>query len=82
MKKDLHERIKKMLTREYEGYVLVTCRPATNDGNMQVDMSYEGDPVLAAYLMDGAQRYLEEEQEENKQEVCEEPELPSLGFYS
>lgn len=61
MKVDAHKRVRRMLEKEYEGYVLVTCRPADLDGRMQVEMSYEGDPVLAAYLMEGAQEYLEEE---------------------
>jgi hypothetical protein len=61
MRTDIHKRVKKLLEQDFEGYVLVTCRPATTDGQMQVEMSYEGDPILAAYLMDGAQQYLEEE---------------------
>jgi len=61
MRQDIHKRVKKLLERDFEGYVLVTCRPATANGQMQVEMSYEGDPILAAYLMDGAQQYLEEE---------------------
>jgi hypothetical protein len=65
----MHKRIRKLLEKEYEGYVLVTCRPATHDGRMQVEMSYDGDPVLAAYLMEGAQGYLEEEDSETGMEL-------------
>lgn len=61
-KPDIHKRIKKLLEKDFDGYVLVTCKPAGLDGKMQVEMSYDGDPVLAAYLMEGAQGYLEEEQ--------------------
>ncbi len=57
---DMHKRVRKLL-KEYEGYVLVTCLPATEDGKMQIEMSYEGDPMLACYLMEGAQGYLDEE---------------------
>ena len=64
MRKDIHERVKKLLAQDYEGYVLVTCKPASSEGKMQVEMSYDGDPVLAAYLMEGAQGYLAEEEEE------------------
>jgi hypothetical protein len=42
--------------------VLVTCKPACPEGKMQVEMSYDGDPVLAAYLMEGASEYLEQEE--------------------
>ena len=63
MKGDVHQRVKKLLEKDFEGYVLVTCRPAGIDGKMQVEMSYEGDPILAAYLMEGAQGYLEEEED-------------------
>ena len=60
MKKDLHKRIRKLLEKEYAGYVLVTCKPPEVSGKMQVEMSYDGDPLLASYLMEGAQGYLDE----------------------
>jgi hypothetical protein len=68
MKSDIHKRVRKLLEKDFEGYVLVTCRPASNDGKMQVEMSYDGDPVLAAYLMEGAQEYLEEEDADSEVE--------------
>jgi len=69
MKSDIHKRIRKLLEKEYEGYVLVTCKPATLDGRMQVEMSYDGDPVLAGYLMEGAQEYLAEEDADSEMEL-------------
>lgn len=60
--------MRKLLEKDFEGYVLVTCRPASNDGKMQVEMSYDGDPVLAAYLMEGAQEYLQEEDADSEME--------------
>ena len=68
MKSDIHKRVRKLLEKDFEGYVLVTCRPASNDGKMQVEMSYDGDPVLAAYLMEGAQEYLQEEDADSEVE--------------
>jgi len=65
---DIHKRVQKLLEKDFEGYVLVTCRPAAGDGKMQVEMSYDGDPVLAAYLMEGAQEYLEEEDADSEME--------------
>lgn len=64
IKTDAHEKIRKIL-RDHIGYVLVTCRPTTQPGRMEVEVSYEGDPDLASYLVDGAQGYFELEHEEN-----------------
>ena len=55
-----HEKIRKILSHHI-GYVLETCRPTRQEGKMEVEVSYEGDPDLASYLVDGAQGYLESE---------------------
>ena len=52
--------IKEQLSQRYACYVLVTCDPPSEDGGMNVEMCYEGDPALAAYLLQGAQSYIEE----------------------
>lgn len=52
--------IKEKLAKNHACYVLITCDSPKKDGKMNVEMSYEGDPVLAAYLLQGAQTYLEE----------------------
>jgi hypothetical protein len=62
MEKDVHKQIRKLLAKDYAGFVLVTCKNPVSDGRMQVEMSYEGDPILAAYLLEGAQGYLDEEE--------------------
>jgi hypothetical protein len=64
MKKKSRKAIQDELAKEYACYVLITCDQAGSDGKMQVEMSYEGDPTLAAYLLHGAQDFLEEEEEE------------------
>lgn len=46
-------------------YVLITCGDLTEDGQMQVEMTYQGDPTLASYLLQGAQMYMEQEEEES-----------------
>ncbi|MBS4168603.1 hypothetical protein [Parachlamydia sp. AcF125] len=56
--------IKKELAKNHACYVLITCDPPSADGNMQVCMSYEGDTALAAYLLKGAQSFIEEQDEE------------------
>lgn len=60
----ISEEIKAELSKDHTCYVLVTCNTPSADGKMQVEMSYEGDPVLAAYLLQGAQSFLEEQDEE------------------
>ena len=60
MKQDVHKHIRKLLSGRYAGFVLVTCKRPMRNGTMQVEMTYDGDPILAAYLLDGAQGYLEE----------------------
>lgn len=42
-------------------YVLITCKEPSEDGKMQVEMTYQGDPVLAAYLVESAQNFIENE---------------------
>jgi hypothetical protein len=40
-------------------YVLITCGKPSEDGKMQVEMIYEGDVSLAAYLIESAQGLLD-----------------------
>ncbi|MFQ5729923.1 MAG: hypothetical protein ACE5GN_06150 [Waddliaceae bacterium] len=61
MKENSDKEIKDQLARNHACYVLITCDSPLVDGRMNVEMSYEGDPVLAAYLLQGAQTYLEEQ---------------------
>lgn len=48
------------LAKKHPCFVLITCDPPTETGNMNVEMSFEGDPALAALMLRGAQSYLEE----------------------
>lgn len=41
-------------------YVLITCKPPKEDGRMDVELIYEGDAALAAYLIESAQGFIEE----------------------
>ncbi|MBS0623447.1 MAG: hypothetical protein JSS62_02380 [Verrucomicrobia bacterium] len=45
--------------------ILITCALPTGDGKMDVEMSYEGDPALASYLLERAQSYIEHDDELN-----------------
>jgi hypothetical protein len=50
------DKIRKSLSENNACYVLITCAAPTGDGKMDVEMSYEGDEVLASYLVDNAQQ--------------------------
>lgn len=55
--------IKDKLAKNHACYVLVTCDEPSEDGDMQVEMTYHGDATLAALLLHGAQTYMDEEHE-------------------
>jgi hypothetical protein len=38
-------------------YVLLTCSQPSSSGHMEVNLTYEGDKVLASYLIKSAQDY-------------------------
>ncbi len=65
MKETVCERLKKELAKKHACYVLITCNKPSDDGDMQVEFSFEGDAALASYLIQGAQSYLEEKLEEH-----------------
>ncbi len=44
-----------MLPEKSACYVLITCSEPSQDGKMEIEMTYEGDAVLAAYLIESAQ---------------------------
>ncbi|MEL7431521.1 MAG: hypothetical protein AAGI90_03205 [Chlamydiota bacterium] len=46
--------IKNSLRKEHACYVLITCKEPSEDGKMEVELSYEGDETLAAYLVESA----------------------------
>ncbi len=47
-------RIKKALGDDCACFVLITCSEPGKDGNMAVELNYEGDETLAAFLVDNA----------------------------
>lgn len=48
---------------QYACRIMITCGHPSNDGKMDVEMSYDGDPTLASYLLDRAQNYMNQEDE-------------------
>ncbi len=43
--------------------ILITCSEPSDDGDMQVEMSYDGDRYLVSYLVKSAAEFIEEELE-------------------
>lgn len=60
-KRDAEKELIKTLAKNHACYVLITCDAPSDDGNMQVEMTYEGDATLAAYLLQGAQSFIDEQ---------------------
>ena len=60
MKRGSGKCVKMDRTRKHACYVLITCAEPTDDWEMQVEMSYEGDATLAAYILQGAQFHISE----------------------
>jgi len=56
--------IKKTLSKNNVAYVLITCGEPTEDGKMEVEMSYDGDECLAAYLIESAQNVFDNQVEQ------------------
>jgi hypothetical protein len=63
--------LQEVLDKDPSCYVLITCGQPTEDGQMQVEMTYQGDTTLAAYLLQGAQLFID--QEDNKEEEYSSP---------
>ncbi len=54
------EKIKLALREIHACYVLITCSEPSKQGQMEVEMSYEGDESLAAFLVDNASQVFDE----------------------
>ncbi len=57
------EQIKTKLGEENACYVLITCSPPSSAGEMEVELSYQGDDTLASYLLENAQEFFESRHE-------------------
>ncbi|MCH9625184.1 MAG: hypothetical protein S4CHLAM123_03540 [Chlamydiales bacterium] len=51
------------LTEDTACYILITCGQPSPDGKMSVEMTYEGDPMLASYLLENAQGFIDQDEE-------------------
>jgi hypothetical protein len=52
--------VEKLFSKKNACYVLITCEEPSEDGKMQVEMTYEGDACLAAYLIESAQVFIDD----------------------
>ena len=65
-KKKKGHRVKKKivnLKEDHACYILITCGKPSADGKMSVEMTYEGDPTLASYLLENAQGFIDTDSE-------------------
>jgi hypothetical protein len=54
----------KSLGQKHLCYVLLTCGHPSEDGNMNVEMTYEGDTSMAMYLLQNAQEIMDQKEDE------------------
>lgn len=71
MKRCSRKHLQEALDQNPSCYVLITCGEPTEDGQMQVKMTYKGDTTLASYLLRGAQYYIEKEEEEQEEHLLQ-----------
>ena len=48
------DKIKKALGPQYKYFILLACSEPDEEGKMDVEMNYEGDENLVAFLLDNA----------------------------
>lgn len=51
------------LDTETACYVLISCGAPSESGEMKVELTYQGDPLLASYLIQSAQDVLDQHDE-------------------
>ena len=55
--------LRQVLAERNACFVLITCGEPTNEGKMEVELTYEGDDALAAYLIESAHGLIENQSE-------------------
>lgn len=50
---------KKIQKKDETCYVLIRCGKPSADGKISVEMTYEGDPTLASFLLQSAQGFID-----------------------
>jgi hypothetical protein len=62
--KQIQKHLQEVMTKNPSCYVLISCGQPSENGDMQVEMTYYGDAGLASYLVQGAQHFFEENETE------------------
>ena len=60
-KRTIRKYLERSKKKKIKCFILLTCSEPSEDGTMEVDMKYEGERWLAAYLINSAQGILEDE---------------------
>jgi hypothetical protein len=63
MDKRGRKELQKVIDKDPSCYVLITCGQPAEDGEMEVEMTYQGDKGLATFLLHQAKTVLDEEQD-------------------
>ncbi|GAB4186606.1 MAG: hypothetical protein Tsb0015_04570 [Simkaniaceae bacterium] len=66
--KKKRKQILKTLGQQHTCFVLVTCDAPSDDGEMQVEMNFEGDKCLAMYLLENAYAVFQKDLEQPNEE--------------
>lgn len=64
MQKECLKHLKGVLKKDPSCYVLISCSQQSREGQMNVEMTYQGDIRLVAYLLHDAQGIIEDKCEE------------------
>lgn len=60
IKGEVPEKIVRTFARRKICYVLISCEEPNHKGEMEVEMTFDGDKYLAGYLIDSAKQMFEE----------------------
>jgi hypothetical protein len=60
VKGEVPDKIKRAFLRKKICYVLISCEEPNSKGEMEVEMTFDGDLYLAGYLTESAKQMLEE----------------------
>ena len=58
-KGSIPDRVNRAFFRRNICYVLLTCGEPNQNGEMDVEMTYEGDPYLVSYMIENAREMIE-----------------------
>lgn len=56
---NIPEKVHKVFRRKNIAYVLITCGEVNKKGEMEVEMTYEGDKYLVSYMLENARELME-----------------------